>query len=39
MTRYEQLLRALAAGDLESAKAFWLPTTNHNLPVRCCHEA
>ena len=23
MTRYEQLLHALAAGDLESAKAFW----------------
>jgi hypothetical protein len=23
MTRYDQLLHALAAGDLESAKAFW----------------
>lgn len=26
MTRYESLLRALAAGDLESAKAFWRST-------------
>ena len=23
MSRYEDLLRALASGDLESAKAFW----------------
>jgi hypothetical protein len=26
MTRYEQLLHALAAGDLESALAFWRST-------------
>lgn len=23
MTRYDQLIRALAAGDIESAKVFW----------------
>lgn len=26
MTRYEAMLRALAAGDLDSAKAFWRST-------------